>query len=384
MPDSAAASSSLATSLAGIPLRNPVMLAAGCCGTLHEFRDVLDLSRVGGLVTKSITPEAREGNPTHRILDAGPRVSGMINAIGLANPGVDAFVRDYLPRAAALNTPVVCSVAGFSIDDYVRVVSRIAEYVQSHPDPLGVRLNTPSQREGAGGWVERWAKTDSTARSPSAAHRSPAHPLPPPPPSSGRGCVAVELNVSCPNVKTGTEFGAAPGTLRDLVSAVAPIAHAAGIKVFVKLSPVAPEIVEIAKAAAEAGADALTVANTIPAMAIDVRTRTPRLANVTGGLSGPAVHLVAVRLIHTLHSKLCRDFRGKGQHLPIIGVGGVSHWEDAAEFILAGATAVQMGTALYADPRSPLRVIKGLEKWVRSQGATSLGELVGAVRVPGA
>lgn len=318
----------LQTDLAGLTLRNPVMLAAGCCGTLDEFGDVLDLSRVGGMVSKSITPDPREGNPTRRILDAGDRVSGMLNAIGLANPGVEAFVRDYLPRAAGMSTVVVCSVAGFSIDDYVRVAANIA-------GGLGVR-------EGDSPRVR-----------------------------------AIELNVSCPNVKTGVEFGNAPATLRDLVHAVRPAAN--GLKLFVKLSPVAPEIVEIARAAAEAGADALTVANTVPAMAIDVQTRRPRLANVTGGLSGPAVHPMAVRLIHLLHTRLCRDFHGKGRHLPIIGVGGVSRWDDAAEFVLAGATAVQMGTALYADPRSPLRVIRGLEKWVRAQGVSTIGELVGAV-----
>jgi dihydroorotate dehydrogenase (NAD+) catalytic subunit len=121
------------------------------------------------------------------------------------------------------------------------------------------------------------------------------------------------------------------------------------------------------------------VANTVPAMAIDVQTRRPRLANVTGGLSGPAVHPMAVRLVHQLHTRLCRDFHGKDRHLPIIGVGGVSRWDDAAEFILAGASAVQMGTALYADPLSPLRVIRGLEKWTRAQGVSNIGELVGAV-----
>jgi dihydroorotate dehydrogenase (NAD+) catalytic subunit len=322
--------------LAGIPLRNPVMLAAGCCGTLDEFQasGVLDLSRVGGVVSKSITPLAREGNPTHRILDAGERVSGMINAIGLANPGVEAFVREYLPRAGAMRTAVVCSVAGFSIDDYVNAAGRIAQ------------ANGPG---GSGG-------------------------------GEGNGAVrAIELNVSCPNVKTGVEFGFAAALLRELVGAVR--AAVGALPLWVKLSPVTPEIVDVARAAVEAGASALTVGNTIPAMSIDVRTRRPRLANVTGGLSGPAVHLVAVRLVHLLHTKLCRDYHGAGKHLPIVGVGGVSHWEDAAEFILAGASAVQMGTALYADPRSPLRVVKGLEKWVRAQGAGNVGELVGAVRV---
>lgn len=316
----------ISTDLAGISLPNPVMLAAGTCGTLHEFADVLDLSRIGGLVSKSVTRLPREGNPTHRILDAGPRVSGMINAIGLANPGVDAFIRDYLPRAANLRTNVTLSVAGFSIDDYLETTAKLDSAVSS--------LNLPNVR-------------------------------------------AIELNVSCPNVHTGTEFGNAPDTLRDLLKAVRPTVK--NLRLFVKLSPLAPDILGIARAAAECGVDALTVANTVPAMSIDVHTRRPRLANVTGGLSGPAVHPLAVRLVHLLHSKLCRNFLGEEKHLPIIGVGGVSTWEDAAEFILAGASAVQMGTALYADPRSPLRVVRGLEKWVKQQRVSHIRELVGAV-----
>lgn len=331
----------LATELAGVSLRNPVLLAAGTCGTLDEFADVLDLSRIGGLVSKSITPEPREGNPAPRILDAGERVSGMLNAIGLANPGVEAFVRDYLPSAVVMPCAVFCSAAGFSIDDYVRVVGLLAEAEDRD------RAADAKDGEGRGGH----------------ALRVPA---------------AIELNVSCPNVRTGTEFGHAPETMAELMRAVRPIAGRT--RLFVKLSPLTPDIVGVARAAAEGGADGLTIANTVASMAIDVRTRKPRLANVTGGLSGPAVHPLAVRLVHTVHTKLARDFHGKGKHLPIIGVGGVGHWEDAAEFVLAGASAVQMGTALYADPRSPLRVIKGLRKWCESQGVMNVSELVGAVR----
>jgi dihydroorotate dehydrogenase (NAD+) catalytic subunit len=306
----------LATDLAGIALRNPVLLAAGTCGTLDEMAEVLDLSRIGGVVSKSITPLPREGNPTWRIL---PARAGMLNAIGLANPGIDAFESHYLPRAERMACAVICSVAGFCIEDYVQVAAVADEW-------------------------------------------------------HARGVSGIELNISCPNVKTGTEFGMSPALTGEVVRAVRPVVRGAAL--FVKLSPVAPELPIIARAAIEAGADGLTISNTIPAMAIDVRTRTPRLANVTGGLSGPALHPVAVRLVHEVYRGVARD-----AGVPIIGAGGVTRWEDAAEFILAGATAVQIGAALFADPRAPLAVVRGLEKWVRAQGCASVRELVGAVKV---
>lgn len=321
-------SSPLATTLAGLSLRNPVLLAAGCAGTLHEFGDVLDLSRVGGLVTKSITPKPREGNPFRRIMPTGHhglftpnRSRGMMNAIGLANPGLEAFEEHYLPRAkgVAAATTLIGSVAGFSIEDYQAVAATFDE----------------------------WADD---------------------------GLAAIELNVSCPNVRTGLEYGATPALIRELMTNVMQVVKR--VPVFVKLSPVTHEIVDVARAAAEAGARGLTIANTIPAMAIDVETRRPMLANTTGGLSGPAVHAVAVRLVHQVYRAFAKD-----AGVPIIGVGGVYSWQDAAEFILAGATAVQMGTALYADPRSPLGVVKGLEKWVARQGRANIGDLVGAVHL---
>jgi dihydroorotate dehydrogenase (NAD+) catalytic subunit len=320
--------STLEVTLAGIRLRNPVMLAAGTCGHLDEMADVLDLSRVGAVVTKSITRQPREGNPTWRILECR---GGMLNAIGLANPGLDHFVAHVAPRVAGVPCPVVASVAGFSIDDYVQVAAAMDEI-------------------------------DALA--------------------------GVELNVSCPNVHGGTEFGSDPAALSALIAAVRPVLSRKPM--IVKLSPIAvgqPTIIDIARAAIDPGrgsptggpagrpgADALSISNTIPAMAIDVETRRPRLANTTGGLSGPALHPVAVRLVHLVHSQVA-----KTAGVPIIGVGGVTTWRDAAEFILAGATAVQMGTALFADPRSPYRVARGLENWARRQQVSSIGELAGGV-----
>ncbi len=322
------ASSILSISLAGLALRNPVMLAAGTCGYLDEMADVLDLSKVGAVVTKSITRHPRDGNQTWRIIETR---TGMMNAIGLANLGVEAWSRDVGPRVGSASCAVVGSIAGYSIDDYVAVAAAMDEV-----DALQ----------------------------------------------------AVEVNVSCPNVAHGCEFGTDEKLLRELVGALRPVLSRT--RLFIKLSPVAvgqPGIVALARAAIEAqgkpdgpnqrpGADGVCLANTTPAMAIDVRTRLPRLANTTGGLSGPAVHQMAVKLVHDAYRGIC-----KSTATPILGIGGVMTWEDAAEFILAGASAVQMGTALFVDPKSPLKVLRGLEKWVRQQGVASIGELVGAVRL---
>lgn len=314
----------LACDLAGIALASPVILAAGTAGVLHEMTDALDLSRVGALTTKSITLRPRDGNDTWRLIDA-PGTVGMLNAIGLANPGLDDFLAHAAPRAASLPCPVIASVAGFSIDDYAALVANLDEHARSTP----------------------------------------------------RSFPAIELNVSCPNVHTGSEFGSSPDLLRQLLTAVRPLARAT--KLLVKLGPMAVgtgEFSAVARAATDAGADALCIANTAPAMSIDVRSRRPRLANLTGGLSGPAIHPIALRLVYQTRKDL-------GRHCPpIVGIGGVMNWRDAAEFVLAGATAVQVGTALFVDPRAPLAIAKGLARWTRHQGRTSISELVGDLREP--
>ena len=319
----------LSTNLAGLSLRTPVMLAAGTAGTLDDMADALDLSRVGAIVTKSITPLPREGNATWRIL---PVDGGMLNAIGLANVGLATFLRDYAPRIASVPAPIIGSISGFSVDDFVAVASGFASL--------------------------------------------PAMP-------------AVELNVSCPNVKHATEFGSSPELLAELVREVRAVLPRT--RLFVKLSPIAMgpvKLADIARAAVEPpgsppngpnqrpGADALCIANTMAAMAIDVHTRRPGLANITGGLSGSAVHPIAVRLVYDVYRALARDTQ-----TPIIGLGGVLRWEHAAEFILAGATAVEIGTGLFVDPRSPIKVAKGLATWARAQGARCVSDLTGAVKV---
>lgn len=307
----------LAVDLAGLRLRNPVILAAGTAGYLDEMAEVLDLSRVGALVTKSITPEPREGNPTWRVVETR---AGMLNAVGLANIGLEAFVEQVGPRLREVPTAVIGSAAGFSVEDYTAVVTEMGKLA-----PLA----------------------------------------------------AVELNVSCPNVHKGCEFGSDPAALRELVAAVRPVLR--GKPLFVKLSPVpvgteGHTMADIARAAIAGGAQALCIANTIPAMAIDPATRRPRLANTTGGLSGPAVHPVAVKLVHDVYRAAARE-----AGIPIVGIGGVLTWEDAAEFILAGAAAVEMGTALFIDPKSPERVVAGLARWVHQQGRPSIAALTGAL-----
>jgi len=305
----------LETTLAGVRLRNPVVLAAGTAGELDEIADALPLDRIGAITTKSITREPRGGNAPWRLIELPV---GMLNAIGLANPGIEAFVRDTLPRAAQLPCPVFASAAGHSIDDYIAVASAF----------------------------------------------------------DGRREVAlIELNVSCPNTATGLQFGDDPRLLADLLRAVRPaVMHT---RLFVKLSPGAGDLVRLAEAAVAGGADGLTLVNTFPALAIDPETRRPRLARGAGGLSGPAIHPIAVRVVHDVHRLVTR-----GAAIPIIGLGGVLRWEDAAEFILAGASAVGIGTGLFVDPRLPLEVVRGVDAWATRQGVASIRELVGAMEAP--
>lgn len=308
----------LRTTLCGIALRSPIILAAGTAGLLDETSEVMDLSLVGAVVTKSVTRLPREGNREPRITWTR---AGMLNAIGLANPGVEAFERDSLPRAAGMSCAVIGSIAGFSIDDYV-AVARVMDAASAIP--------------------------------------------------------MVEINVSCPNVHGGVEFGADPGALRELIAALRP--SLGKTRMLVKLSPITvgtPHTpADLARVAVQAGADGLTLCNTIPSMGIDIVTRKPLLANVTGGLSGPAVHPVVVKIVHDVYRRFAKD-----AGVPIVAAGGVTRWQDAAEFILAGATAVQVGAGSFIDPRAALRISKGLAAWVTKQPEGSLSGLTGKVQL---
>ncbi|MFM7135412.1 MAG: dihydroorotate dehydrogenase [Planctomycetota bacterium] len=303
----------LSVNLAGVTLANPVVLAAGTCGYVNELADAFPLNRIGAVTTKSITREARDGNAPWRIID---RPAGMLNAIGLANVGLDRFLAEKLPAAADLPCRVFGSVAGHSTDEYLAVARAF---------------------------------------------------------DSADAIAAVELNVSCPNTADGLQFGEHPAALRALLAEVKPVVGRKPL--FVKLSPNVGDIVAMAAAAIDGGAQALVVANTFSAMAIDVETRAFRLSRGRGGLSGPGIHPIVVRMVHDVYRSVARD-----AGVPVIALGGVSNWRDAAEFILAGATAVAMGTALFIDPRSPVRVARGLREWTDRQGVRSVAELVGQAR----
>ena len=300
----------LSTRLGRVTLKNPVLTASGTCGYGREYEPYLNLSILGGFTTKSVTVHPRRGNPPQRIVETP---GGMLNAIGLANVGLDEFCTTKVRDLANIGTPVFVNVAGHSIDDYVTVCRR----VDALPEVAG-----------------------------------------------------VELNVSCPNVADGMTFGTDPGLLRELMAAVRP-AISRGVLI-VKLSPNVTEITATARAAIEGGADALSMVNTFVGMAIDIETCRPVLANGTGGLSGPAIKPLAVALVHRVYKTIARD-----AGIPIIGMGGIRGWKDAVEFMLAGATAVSIGTALFVDPTTPVKILDGLTAYLARRGLRSVGELVG-------
>jgi dihydroorotate dehydrogenase (NAD+) catalytic subunit len=302
----------LATSLCGIALRNPVLAASGTFGYGLEFERLLDLNALGGLVVKGLSREPMEGNPPPRIWEAE---AGMLNSIGLQNIGVRAFVRDKLPRLARFQTAVFANVFGYAAEDYVEVV-RVLD--------------------------------------------------------SAEGLAGYELNVSCPNTKHGgIFFSSDPALLAEVVAAVKRVARR---PVIVKLSPNVAAIEPLARAAEESGADAISLVNTFVALAIDARARRPRLGAGFGGLSGPAIKPIALRMVYQA---------AQAVKIPVIGLGGIASGEDAAEFLVAGATAVEVGTATFWDPGSPVRVARELGRFLREDGVGNVGEIVGRLKWPG-
>jgi dihydroorotate dehydrogenase (NAD+) catalytic subunit len=306
----------LSVTLAGLKLANPTLTCSGTCGYAFEYADFMDLSKLGAFVTKSITREERPGNAPTRIVETR---GGMLNAIGLANVGLKRFLAEKVSQLEKMPCPVIANVAGHSYDDYVETVAAM----------------------------------------------------------NGLGCIhGVELNVSCPNVKDGLTFGTDPARLKDLVRQVKKVLPSKPL--IVKLSPNVEDIVATARGAIEGGADVLSLVNTFTAMAVDIWKRRPRLANVTGGLSGPAIKPIALHLVSRVDRNIARS-----AGVPIVGMGGVQTWQDAVEFTLAGATAVAIGTALFADPATPNKICEGLAAYLDKMKIARLSDLIGTLDIPG-
>ena len=294
----------LSVDLGGLRMQNPVTVASGTFGYGREYAEYVDLRRLGAITCKGIRLDPVEGNPQPRIAEVR---GGMLNAIGLQGPGVEGFVRDALPFLRALGVPAICNIWGLSVDEYAEVARRL---------------------------------------------------------SAEEGVSALELNVSCPNVHGGgAAFGTDPRTLSAVVSAARA---ATRLPLLVKLAPNVPDVTVFARAAEEAGADALSISNTIPAMVIDVERRSPFLGNVQGGLSGPALHPVAVRLVWQAAAAV---------RIPILGIGGIVEPADAIELLCAGATAVAVGTANFTDPATALRVVDGIRDYMVRHGLAKVADI---------
>ena len=311
--DSMNESVDISVDFAGLKLVNPVFTASGTCGYADELSDFMDVNRLGGFITKSITVKPRKGNATPRIVETD---SGMLNAIGLANIGLEKFIEEKLPVLEKFSSAVFVNVAGQTIEDYVAVTERL---------------------------------------------------------SSEQAIAGFELNISCPNVaKGGISFGTKPENVTEITSAVK---NAAGEKVLmVKLSPAVTDISVIARAAVDAGADALSLVNTFTAMVIDIETRKPVLANRTGGLSGPAIKPIAVYLVNRVYNEVARD-----SGIPILGLGGIRTASDAIEFIIAGASAVATGTASFVEPGCAAKIIDGIREYCARNNIVNIKELTGSL-----
>ncbi len=300
----------LSVDLAGMVMANPVMTGSGTSGYGPEYAPFLEIASLGAFVTKAVTPGERKGNPPPRTVETA---GGMLNAIGLANGGLERFLSDKVPYLSELGIPVIVNVAGRDPDEYAMVCRALDEVP----------------------------------------------------------CITgVELNVSCPNVSDGLDYGTDHARLESLVAHVRRDVKRA--KVIVKLSPNVTDITATARAAINGGAEILSLINTLAGMAINVNTFRPMLANRTGGLSGPAIKPVAVCMVHKVYSKVARE-----HGVPIIGMGGIQNWRDAAEFMLAGASAVAVGTALFVDPTIPNQICGGLRTYLAGKGMSRLCELTG-------
>ena len=292
--------------LAGLLLRNPVMTASGTFGYGQEFAEYVDLEKIGAFVTKGLSLRPRSGNPTPRIVETP---GGMLNAIGLQNVGIEAFIAEKVPFLRTVNTPAIVNFFGSTVGEYAELAGRLDEIPE---------------------------------------------------------VAALEVNISCPNVKQGgIVFGTDPDCAAQVVAACR---EATSKPLIVKLSPNVTDVVVMAKACADAGADALSLINTLTGLAIDLQRRKPLLANITGGLSGPAIKPVALRMVWQV---------ARAVKLPIIGIGGIMNATDALEFILAGASAIQVGTASFINPSAAQEIAAGMEQWLVENNVATVASLVG-------
>ncbi len=303
-------SDSLSIEIAGIRFSNPVTTASGTCGYGLDLKELIDLNKLGGIFTKGLSATPMRGNAPWRIVETH---GGMLNAIGLQNIGARTFIDEKLPELRKYTTQVIPNVFGYTIDEYIAAIEIL---------------------------------------------------------EAGSGIAAYELNISCPNVKAGGEsFANSPQQAAAVTEAVKKVSSR---PVIVKLSPNVTDIAEVARAVEAAGADALSVINTAVGMSIDIHTRRPRLANVTGGLSGPAIKPIAVRCVFQAR---------RAVSLPIIGIGGIATAEDALEFIIAGASVIQVGTANFYDPLASMKIIDGLSDYCRKHNLENISALVGTVQL---
>ena len=299
----------MAVEIAGLKLRNPVMPASGTFGYGEEYAPFLDLERIGAIVTKGLSVKPKAGNPTPRIAET---ISGMLNAIGLQNVGIDAFIQHKMPFLRTVNTPVIANFFGNTLEEYGEIAKRLNDIPE---------------------------------------------------------LAAGELNISCPNVKRGgIIFGTDPKAASEVVSLVRKHLKK---PLIVKLTPNVTDITVVAKAVEEAGADAIACINTLTGMSVDIHSRKPRLANRTGGLSGPAIRPIAVRMVHQVVQSVA---------VPVIGIGGIVRPMDALEFLIVGAKAVQVGTANFVDPSVMVTIIDGLEEFCIQEGIDDIHQLIGSLK----
>ena len=299
----------MSVEIAGIKLRNPVMPASGTFGYGEEYTPFIDMEKIGAIVTKGLSLKPKAGNPTPRIAET---VSGMLNAIGLQNVGIDAFIQHKMPFLRTVNTPVIANFFGNTLEEYGEVAKRLNDIPE---------------------------------------------------------IAAGELNISCPNVKQGgIVFGTDPKAASEVVALVRKNLQK---PLIVKLTPNVTDITVVARAVEEAGADVIACINTLTGMSVDVNTRKPRIANMTGGLSGPAIRPVAVRMVHQVVQTVS---------VPVIGIGGIVKAMDALEFLIVGAKAVQVGTANFVDPTAMISIIEGIEEFLIAEGIDDIHDLIGSLK----